>query len=151
MVLGKRGMRRVHLVDSGPAIGGHMRWVPQLPGLGEWGRVVNYRQIQLDKLKNVEIIPGNRLDAEGVLDYGAEIVVVATGSSPAVSGARAVLHAHASNNATATLAATERTSNAILRGWSGRRGGVRFERCASIQALSCRPTYPCPKYYCVLA
>ena len=86
MVLGKRGMRRVHLVDSAPAIGGHMRWVPQLPGLGEWGRVVNYRQIQLDKLKNVEIIPGTTLDAAGVLDYGAEIVIVATGSHWAPDG-----------------------------------------------------------------
>ena len=90
MVLGKRGMRRVHLVDSAPAIGGHMRWVPQLPGLGEWGRVVNYRQIQLDKLKNVEFIPETTLDAQGVLDYGAELVVVATGSYWAPDGFQGV-------------------------------------------------------------
>ena len=31
MVLGKRGMRRVHLVDSASEIGGHMRWVPRCP------------------------------------------------------------------------------------------------------------------------
>ena len=80
MVLGKRGMRRVHLVDAAEEIGGHMRWVPKLPGLGEWARVVNYRRIQLDKLKNVEVITGSRLDAQGVLDYGAEIVVIASGS-----------------------------------------------------------------------
>ena len=90
MVLGKRGMRRVHLVDSAPAIGGHMRWVPQLPGLGEWGRVVNYRQIQLDKLRNVEFIPEMTLDAQGVLDYGAELVVVATGSYWAPDGFQGV-------------------------------------------------------------
>ena len=86
MVLGKRGMRRVHLVDAGPDIGGHMRWVPQLPGLGEWGRVVNYRRIQLDKLKNVEVITGTELAAKDVLEYGAEIVVAATGSSWATDG-----------------------------------------------------------------
>ncbi len=86
MVLGKREMRRVHLVDSASEIGGHMRWVPRLPGLGEWGRVVNYRQIQLDKLKNVEIVPGTTLDAQGVLDYGADIVVLATGSHWATDG-----------------------------------------------------------------
>jgi dimethylamine/trimethylamine dehydrogenase len=90
MVLGKRGMRRVHLVDSASELGGHMRWVPKLPGLGEWGRVVNYRQIQLGKLKNVEVIPGTTLDAEGVLDYGAEIVVVATGSYWAPDGMQGV-------------------------------------------------------------
>ena len=38
-------------------MGGIMRWIPQLPGLGEWARVVNYRRIQIDKLKNVEFIP----------------------------------------------------------------------------------------------
>ena len=27
------------------------------PGLGEWGRIVNYRKIQIDKLQNVEFIP----------------------------------------------------------------------------------------------
>ena len=79
-MLGKRGMRRVHLVDAAEDIGGIMRWVPRLPGLGEWARVVNYRQIQLEKLPNVEFIPRTRLDAEGVADYGAEIVVIATGA-----------------------------------------------------------------------
>ena len=36
IVLGKRGFRRVHLVDAEAEIGGCMRWIPQLPGLGEW-------------------------------------------------------------------------------------------------------------------
>ena len=65
MVLGKRGMRRVHLVEAGDDMGGGMRWIPQLPGLGEWARVVNYRKIQIDKLKNVEFIPNTTLDAAG--------------------------------------------------------------------------------------
>jgi dimethylamine/trimethylamine dehydrogenase len=80
IVLGKRGFRRVHLVDAGDDIGGIMRWIPQLPGRGEWGRVLNWRRIQLDKLGNVEVLTGLRLDAAGVREYGAEIVVVATGS-----------------------------------------------------------------------
>jgi len=90
IVLAKRGLRRVHLVDAAEDIGGHMRWVPKLPGLGEWGRVVNYRRIQLDKLKNVEVITGTRLDAQGALDYGAEIVVVATGSRWATDGLQGI-------------------------------------------------------------
>ena len=60
IVLGKRGFRRVHLVDAAAEIGGSMRWVPQLPGLGEWARVVNWRRIQLEKLKNVEVLTGLR-------------------------------------------------------------------------------------------
>jgi len=86
MVLGKRGMRRVHLVEAQGDMGGIMRWIPQLPGLGEWARVVNYRRIQIDKLKNVEFIPDTRLSAEDVREYGAEIVIVATGSYWATDG-----------------------------------------------------------------
>ena len=79
MILGKREMRRVHLVEAQNDMGGAMRWISQLPGLGEWARVTNYRTIQIDKLKNVEFIPGTELDASGVAEYGAEIVVIATG------------------------------------------------------------------------
>ena len=42
--------------------------------------MINYRKIQLDKLKNVEVITDLRLDAQGAREYGAEIVVFATGS-----------------------------------------------------------------------
>ena len=80
IVLGKRGFRRVHLVEAGDDIGGIMRWIPQLPGRGQWARVLNWRRIQLGKLRNVEVLTGLRLDADGVREYGAEIVVVATGA-----------------------------------------------------------------------
>jgi dimethylamine/trimethylamine dehydrogenase len=86
MVLGKRGMRRVHLVEAASDIGGIMRWIPQLPGLGEWGRVVNYRRIQIDKLPNVEVVPNTRLSAQDVREYGAEVVIIATGSHWATDG-----------------------------------------------------------------
>ncbi|MGE5408063.1 MAG: FAD-dependent oxidoreductase, partial [Syntrophothermus sp.] len=80
MVLGKRGLSAVHLVDEQDALGGSLRMISAYPKLGEWARVINYRQIQLDKLANVEVIGKTRLDAEGVLTYGAEIVVLATGA-----------------------------------------------------------------------
>jgi dimethylamine/trimethylamine dehydrogenase len=92
MILGKRQMRRVHLVEAQDDMGGIMRWIPQLPGLGEWARVVNYRKIQIDKLKNVEFIPNTKLDAQGVRDYGAEIVVVATGGYWATDGLNGATH-----------------------------------------------------------
>src|ERR671934_63162 len=79
-VLGKRGMRRVHLVEAAPEIGGYAGLVSRLPGLGQWARVVNWRKIQLAKLGNVEVITGVGLDATEIREYGAEIVVVATGA-----------------------------------------------------------------------
>jgi dimethylamine/trimethylamine dehydrogenase len=41
---------------------------------------LHWRRIQLDKLRNVEVLTGLRLDADGVREYGAELVVVATGA-----------------------------------------------------------------------
>lgn len=92
MVLGKRGMRRIHLVDAESDVGGILRWIPELPGLGEWGRIVDYRRIQLEKLRNVEVITGTSLSVEQVADYGAEIVVVATGARWAGDGMSGVTH-----------------------------------------------------------
>jgi dimethylamine/trimethylamine dehydrogenase len=92
IVLGKRDFRRVHLVDAGDDIGGIMRWIPQLPGRGEWARVLTWRRIQLDKLRNVEVLTDLRLDAEGVRGYGAEIVVVATGAFWAPDGLNRETH-----------------------------------------------------------
>jgi dimethylamine/trimethylamine dehydrogenase len=79
-VLGERGLSAVHLVEAQDALGGSLRAISAYPHLGEWGRVTAYRQVQLDKLANVEVVLDTRLDAEGVLTYGAEIVVLATGS-----------------------------------------------------------------------
>ncbi|MEX0817621.1 MAG: FAD-dependent oxidoreductase [Gaiellales bacterium] len=92
IVLGKRGLRRVHLVEAEPEVGGIMRWIPRLPGLGEWARVVNWRNVQLSKLGNVEVITGARLDAAGVREYGAEVVIVATGAHWARDGLNYLTH-----------------------------------------------------------
>ncbi len=86
VVLARRGFRRIHVVDEANEIGGSVRWISQLPGLGEWGRVINYRKIQLDKHRNVELILGTRLEPAEALEYGAEIVVVATGARWAADG-----------------------------------------------------------------
>jgi dimethylamine/trimethylamine dehydrogenase len=93
IVLGKRGFRRVHLVDSAAEPGGAIRWIPDLPGLGEWRRVVNWRVVQLEQLRNVELICGVDLDAAEVREYGAEIVVLATGSHWSADGLSAATHA----------------------------------------------------------
>lgn len=66
-----------------------MRWIPRLPGLGEWGRVVDYRKIQINKLRNIQFVPNARLDAAAVADYGADLVIVATGGHWATDGLNA--------------------------------------------------------------
>jgi dimethylamine/trimethylamine dehydrogenase len=79
-VLGERGYG-VHLCESDKEIGGHMRNVMRYPGLAEWGRVISYREGQLDRLKNVEVHTGTgEMSADDVLQYGADKVVLCTGS-----------------------------------------------------------------------
>jgi dimethylamine/trimethylamine dehydrogenase len=79
-VLGERGYE-VHLCEAEAEIGGHWKFVSRLPRLNEWGRVITYRQIQIAKMKNVEVHLGvGRMSADAVLEYGADRVVIATGS-----------------------------------------------------------------------
>ena len=106
-ILGKRGMAAVHLVEADKELGGCLNWITQLGhsdgqenlargtarGLGEWKRIVNYRQIQMDKLKNVEVHLKSTLSAQDVREYGAEIVVIATGCHFATDGLNAATHA----------------------------------------------------------
>ena len=92
VVLGKRGFEAVHLADDAEELGGQMRWVRRLPGLGEWGRIVDWRHGQLDLLRSVEFVPRRRLDAAAVRDYGAQIVIVATGARWATDGLNAATH-----------------------------------------------------------
>jgi dimethylamine/trimethylamine dehydrogenase len=105
-VLGKRQMSAVHLVEADKEIGGCVNWISQLGhsdgkenlfrgtarGLGEWARIKNYRQIQLDKLRNVEVHLNSRLSAQDVLEYGAEIVIFATGCNFATDGLNPATH-----------------------------------------------------------
>ncbi|HEY7631307.1 MAG TPA: FAD-dependent oxidoreductase [Thermoleophilaceae bacterium] len=107
MVLGKRQMSAVHLVEADKEIGGCVNWISKLGhsdgkenlfrgtarGLGEWSRIVNYRQVQLDKLKNVEVHLNSRLSASDILEYGAEIVIIATGCHFATDGLNPATHA----------------------------------------------------------
>ena len=79
-VAGLRGYD-VHLAEKSGELGGHMKDVMRYPGLAEWGRVVSYRQIQLDKAKNVEVHLNTELSADEILSYGADDVILAVGSS----------------------------------------------------------------------
>ena len=79
-VLGQRGYK-VSLVEADATLGGHLRDVIRLPGLAEWGRVITYREGQLARMANVEILRGaGQVSAEDVLEFGASRVVLATGA-----------------------------------------------------------------------
>lgn len=93
MVLGRKGFEYVHLVEGEEQVGGALRWTARLPGLGEWARAWEWRLQQLSLLANVQVAPHTRLDLEGVLDYGAETVIMATGSRWAGDGLNHITHA----------------------------------------------------------
>ncbi|MBD3924227.1 NAD(P)-binding protein [Nocardioides cavernae] len=91
-VLGKRGLENVHLVDSADDIGGHVRWISGLPGMGAWGRVTDWRKTQLAKLDNVQVITNTTLTPQEAYEYGADVVVVAIGAEWLGTGINGVTH-----------------------------------------------------------
>jgi dimethylamine/trimethylamine dehydrogenase len=92
VTLGRRGFEAVHLVEASDEVGGRMRWVRRLPTLGDWGRIVDHRKVMLSKLRNVEVVTARPLSAEDVRDYGAQIVIVATGSRWSGEGLQSSTH-----------------------------------------------------------
>jgi dimethylamine/trimethylamine dehydrogenase len=92
VTLGRRGFEMVHLVEAGSELGGKLRWIRRLPTLGDWGRIVDHRRVLLERLPNVTVVKGKRLSARDVLEYGAEIVVLATGSHWSGEGLQANTH-----------------------------------------------------------
>ena len=85
ITLAKRGAR-VDLVEGGGSTGGSLAWITRLPGLGEWGRLGAYRAVQIARLENLTLTTGRRLDERAILDWGADVVVLATGSHWAGDG-----------------------------------------------------------------
>ncbi len=91
MMLARRG-HEVTLAEGGDTLGGRVMRERHLPGLHAWARVSDYRIGQIATMPNVQIYRESRLDAEGVLGFGFNRVVVATGSTWRRDGvARAVL------------------------------------------------------------
>jgi dimethylamine/trimethylamine dehydrogenase len=92
MVLGERGMSSVHIVESTDRIGGHVNQLATIRGMEEWRKVIDWRRTRIDKLPNVTVVTGRPLSAADVLDYGADIVVIATGSRWAADGIQGATH-----------------------------------------------------------
>ena len=78
--LGQRGYA-VTLADAQEEMGGRLVAERRLPGLAAWGRVIDYRLGQIEKLPNVSLYPASTMTAADVLGFGASHVVLATGSA----------------------------------------------------------------------
>jgi dimethylamine/trimethylamine dehydrogenase len=79
LTLARRGLD-VSLVDKGRALGGRLGWESELPGSRTLDRVREHREYQLRRMSNVQIFLDSALEAEDVLQYGANRIVLATGS-----------------------------------------------------------------------
>lgn len=76
--LGERGYE-VHLSEGEGELGGRVSLESRLPGLSEWARVRDWRAGQIQRMANVHVYRGSQLEAQDVLDFGAEHVLLATG------------------------------------------------------------------------
>jgi dimethylamine/trimethylamine dehydrogenase len=79
LTLARRGLK-VSLAESSLELGGRLNWESRLPGAATLGRVRDYRVYQLERMANVEIFRGSALTAREILDFGAQRVILATGS-----------------------------------------------------------------------
>ena len=80
LTLGRRGYQ-VAIAEAGDSWGGRLARERQLPRLATWGRVVDHRLSQLQRMPNVEMYLASRLSVSDVLGMSPDHVIVATGSS----------------------------------------------------------------------
>jgi dimethylamine/trimethylamine dehydrogenase len=78
--LGNRGYA-VTLAEGREVLGGRVHDESRLAGLATWGRVRDYRVLQIQRMPNVETYLGSSLTAADILDYGFPRVVLATGAT----------------------------------------------------------------------
>jgi len=79
LTLGRRGYA-VTVAEAGRELGGRLLFEAALPGLSAWRRVVDYRLGRLAQMPTVEVFTESPLDADQILEFGFERVVIATGS-----------------------------------------------------------------------
>ncbi len=78
--LGQRG-HKVTLTDRRSEPGGRVALESKLPGLAAWGRVRDWRMLQINKMANVELYLESEMTPGTVGEFDADHVVIATGSS----------------------------------------------------------------------
>lgn len=75
----------VVLIEKSDKLGGQVKLITKVPFREEFGEIIDYYQHMLKKWE-VQIELNRAADAEGVMGYGPEAVIVATGSVPTKSG-----------------------------------------------------------------
>jgi dimethylamine/trimethylamine dehydrogenase len=78
--LGQRGYE-VSLLEARREPGGRVLQESALPGLNEWRRVMDWRLIQIRKMKNVALYPSSSMTAEEILETGTQDIILATGAT----------------------------------------------------------------------
>ncbi|MCP4390298.1 MAG: FAD-dependent oxidoreductase [Gammaproteobacteria bacterium] len=79
LALGRRG-HQVTLAEAGSEAGGRVLNEASLPGLQNWIRVRDYRSYMISQMDNVELFLESKLDADAITEFGADQVLIATGS-----------------------------------------------------------------------
>ena len=69
----------VHLHEERSDVGGHTSLLAKLPGCEEWNRLVDWRKYMLGK-RGVNLSADSSMDAKAILEYGADVIVFATGA-----------------------------------------------------------------------
>jgi dimethylamine/trimethylamine dehydrogenase len=77
--MGQRG-HKVTLADAAREPGGRVAREARLPGLAAWGRVRDWRLLQIGKMSNVSLYLESEMTAETVRELEADDVVLATGA-----------------------------------------------------------------------
>jgi dimethylamine/trimethylamine dehydrogenase len=77
--LGQRGYQ-VTIAERGPEAGGRVARECRLPGLSAWGRVRDWRLLQIAKMPNVSLYLESDMTPETVAEFGADHVLSTTGS-----------------------------------------------------------------------
>ena len=78
--LGQRGYT-VALAEARKTLGGRVTQESGLPGLAAWARVRDWRVGRIGDMANVETYLDSALNAEHILEFGFEHVIVATGAT----------------------------------------------------------------------
>ncbi len=79
LTLGRRGLE-VAVAEASRKPGGRVNRESTLPGLASWGRVRDWRLTMIAKLPAVALYPESPMTCADVLGFGADHVVIATGS-----------------------------------------------------------------------
>jgi dimethylamine/trimethylamine dehydrogenase len=79
LTLARRGYQ-VSLAEAHDRFGGRLRFETTLPGLASWGRVLDWRLGQLQRLDNITLYPANALSVDDILGLEHQRIVIATGA-----------------------------------------------------------------------